>query len=50
MTVVCTTYLFSEQAFHLSGGFACAVAVATLVVALVWFGLWYRKYSQKNDL
>ena len=46
MTVVCTTYLFTEQVFSLDGQWTWITAVAAFVVSAVWFVLWYRKYNQ----
>ena len=43
MTVVCTTYLFSAQLFKLDGNVTAIIAAVALIVALVWFVLWYRK-------
>ena len=43
MTTVCVTYLVSQQAFHMEPGPAYVVALATLVAAIVWFCLWFRK-------
>jgi carbon starvation protein CstA len=48
MTVVCMTYLVSEQAFHLQGVAAYAISIATFVTALVWFCLWYKKTEKTN--
>ena len=43
MTVVCTTYLFSEQIFSLSSTYASLIAGATCLVALVWFIIWKKR-------
>ena len=43
MTVVCTTFLFSEQVFSLEQKWVWLTAGITLVVAAVWFALWLRK-------
>lgn len=47
MTVVCSTFLLvSPQAFALSGVLGYTGSVVVLVVALVWFFAWYRKYQR----
>ena len=46
MTVVCTTYLFTQQMFRLDGQWVWLTAGLALVVATAWFFLWYRKYQQ----
>ena len=49
MTTVCSTFLFvSKQAFHLPSSVAYPLGGACLVVAVVWFALWYRKYKQQT--
>ena len=46
MTTVCTTWLFvSKQAFSM-GSVGYALGLVCLVVAIVWFTVWYRKESQ----
>lgn len=49
MTVVCVTYLFSAQLFKLDGTITAIIAAAALVVALVWFVLWYHKETNKTN-
>ena len=49
MTVVCTTYLFSAQLFKLDGILATIIAAAALVIAAVWFVIWYKKEFNKNN-
>ena len=47
MTVVCSTFLLvSPMAFALSEPIAYTGSVIILVVALVWFFAWYRKYQK----
>lgn len=46
MTVVCTTFLFSEQLFQLESSASALIAVAALVVSLVWFCLWKIRYTK----
>jgi len=47
MTTVCSTYLFvSKQAFGLPGEIGYPCGAVCLVIACVWFTLWYRKYQQ----
>lgn len=44
MTTVCATFLFiSKQAFHLDEAVAYTFGGIIFVVALVWFGTWYRR-------
>jgi carbon starvation protein CstA len=43
MTVVCTTFLLSEQVFSLDLQFAWLIAAATTIISCIWFGLWYKK-------
>lgn len=47
MTAVCFTFLFSEQIFSFSATVSYIIACCSVVVALIWFCMWYRKY-QKN--
>ena len=47
MTIVCTTFLLSEQIFSLEFSYALIIAAVTGVVAILWFTLWYRK--NKNN-
>ncbi len=48
MTVVCTTYLFTEQLFHLNTLWTWLTAGLSLLISAAWFCLWYRKYVQTN--
>ena len=49
MTTVCSTFLFiSKQTFHLPEAIGYPLGVACLLVAIVWFALWYRKYNNEN--
>ena len=43
MTVVCVTFLLSEQMFKLSVGMTWGIAAVTLIASLVWFYLWLKK-------
>ena len=43
MTVVCTTYLFTAQLFKLDGSATAIIACGSLLVALLWFVVWYRR-------
>ena len=48
MTVVCSTFLVvSKNAFGAPMSAGYVTAVVALVVALVWFFAWYRKYTSK---
>ena len=47
MTTVCATFLFvSKQAFEL-GTVGYWLGLCSLVVAIIWFVLWYRKYQNQ---
>ena len=46
MTIVCTTFLLSEQIFSLDLSYALIIAAVTFIVTVIWFSLWYRKYKQ----
>ena len=46
MTTVCSTFLFvSPQAMHLDVNIGYPLGAICLVIALVWFFAWYRKYN-----
>ena len=48
MTGVCSTYLFiSKQAFGLQEDLAYYLGILTVVIAMVWFVVWIRKYGEK---
>ena len=47
MTTVCATYLFiSKQALHLPEPLAYSLGGICLLLAIVWFFLWLRKYQR----
>ena len=48
MTIVCTTFLLSEQIFSLDLSYALMIAAITGVLAITWFGVWYKKEKNKN--
>ena len=49
MTTVCSTYLFvSKQAFRLPDSVGYPLGGVCLVVAIVWFVVWYRKETKQN--
>jgi carbon starvation protein CstA len=49
MTTVCSTFLFvSRQAFGLAAEVGYALGGVVLVVALVWFMVWYRKAMSRQ--
>lgn len=51
MTVVCSTFLLvSPEAMALSEGISYTFSVVFLVVALVWFFAWYRKYQKSINI
>ena len=43
MTCVCTTFLLSEQAFHVDGHYTWLIAAAACLIAVTWFVVWYRR-------
>ena len=46
MTVICSTFLFiSKQAFNSGEMFSYVMGIAVLVVALIWFFVWYKKHA-----
>ena len=48
MTGVCSTYLFiSKQAFGLQEDLAYCLGILTVIIAMVWFVVWIRKYGEK---
>ena len=50
MTTVCSTYLFiSKQALHLPEPLAYSLGGLCLLIAIVWFYLWLRKYQRSNQ-
>ena len=49
MTTVCSTYVFiSRQMLHLPEPLAYGLGIACLVVAAVWFAVWYRKETGRK--
>jgi len=50
MTVVCVTFLLSEQMFKLSVGMTWGIAGVTLIASLVWFCLWLKKNGRIEEL
>ncbi len=50
MTVVCVTFLLSEQMFKLSVGMTWGIAAVTLIASLVWFYLWLKKNGRIEEL
>ena len=49
MTVVCTTFFFTEKVFTLPAVWTWIVAAVAFVVAAVWFCLWYNKANHKQN-
>ena len=49
MTVVCVTFLLSEQLFKMPVGMTWSIAGSTMVITLSWFCLWYRKYQNNRQ-
>ena len=48
MTAVCVSYLFCVKLFKLDATVVWTLAAASVVVALVWFVLWYKKEMKKE--
>ena len=49
MTTVCSTYVFiSRQMLHLPEPLAYGLGIACLIVASVWFAVWYRKVTGRK--
>ena len=49
MTTVCSTFLMvSKIAFNLPEAIGYPIGLASLVVAIVWFSIWYRKEKTLN--
>ena len=50
MTSVCSTFLFvSKQMLHLPGNVGYIFGGVCLLVAIVWFCIWYRKETSKTE-
>jgi len=50
MTTVCSTYVFiSRQMLHLPEPLAYGLGIACLVVAAVWFAVWYNKQERNQQ-
>ncbi len=50
MTTVCSTYVFiSRQMLHLPEPLAYSLGIACLVVAAVWFTIWYNKQERNQQ-
>ena len=50
MTTVCSTFLFiSKQAFHLDEALAYTLGGIVLLVAIVCFAMWHRKWNKANS-
>ena len=46
MTTVCSTYVFiSPQMLHLPEVVGYPLGITCLVVAIVWFTVWYKRHS-----
>ena len=51
MTTVCSTFFFvSKQTLHLPGNVGYMLGGVCLVVAIVWFCVWYRKEVKREEL
>jgi len=48
MTVVCTTYLITQQLFSLDTLWTAGIAVVTLIISAIWFVRWYDNYKQSK--
>jgi carbon starvation protein CstA len=49
MTVVCTTYLVTQQLFSLDTSWVTGIAIATLIISSIWFFRWYNNYHQSKS-
>ena len=49
MTVVCTTYLITQQLFNLDTLWTTGIAIATLIISSIWFIRWYDNYKQSKE-
>ena len=49
MTVVCTTFLFTEQLFSLDKQSTWMLAGASLLIAAAWFAIWMKR-QKTNDI
>lgn len=47
MTVICSTFFFTEKVFKMESQWTMIVAVVTLLMSLIWFCVWYRKETKK---
>ncbi len=50
MTVVCTTFLLSEQLFNLNMQLTWVVAAVSLMLSLLWFFLWLRTNNRTKTV
>ena len=48
MTMVCVTFLLTEQVFHLQAPYNYLVAGVSCVVSVAWFAIWYKRYGRKQ--
>ena len=48
MTVVCTTFFFTEKVFKLDTQWVWILAAITLLASFVWFCIWYRKETKQQ--
>ena len=50
MTAVCSTFAFiSKQMLHLPESVGYPLGIASVVVACVWFAVWYRRETVKQE-
>ena len=50
MTTVCSTFVFvSKQALHLEPTLGYSLGFVCMVVAIIWFSLWYKKEMSKSS-
>ena len=50
MTAVCSTFAFiSKQMLHLPESVGYPLGIASVVVACVWFAVWYRRETAKQE-
>jgi carbon starvation protein CstA len=46
MTAVCLSYLFCVKLFTLEAEYVWSIAAGSVLVSLIWFVLWKRKYEK----
>jgi carbon starvation protein CstA len=49
MTAVCSSYLFCVKLFTLGPEFVWGIAIASVVIALIWFVAWMKRETTNNN-